>query len=293
MLGGKMLVTKRQDGITCVMQYDHGTLAGELAERWGNDRFAPVAERFRSALVTAAAHHDDGWRELDDAPVWNAEAGRPAHFLEVPRERTIPAYGRGVDSVYARDPLAGALVGAHWTGLFSGRWGLQSGSGPAGDPLTQQVVAEQERRRQETLREVWGFEGLRSEFEADAWHAYEVLQALDVISLALSLVNPSAPTAAEAEPQLLTATLFPVEQPPGRRILPSVPTAPLGEHLDLTFAVTGPGRATIDPWPFGEPELELRLPSRLLAGDGRSEAEGATEFREAPTRTIVWTLAGC
>jgi uncharacterized protein DUF3891 len=284
-----MLVTKRGDGFTCVMQYDHGTLAGELAEHWGNERFAPVSERFQAALVTAASHHDDGWRELDDAPVWNEEAGRPAHFLEVPRERTIPAYGRGVETVYARDPLAGALVGTHWTGLFSARWGLQPGGGPAGDELTQKVVGEQERRRQETLREVWGFEGLRSEFEAAAWHAYEVLQALDVISLALSLIDPDEPTDPGAETLPLTSNLWLVEQPPGARILPSVPTGPLGEHLQLTFEVAEPGTAVIDPWPFAVPSLDLQLPCRRLAG-GRPQGEGTTAFHETPLETVAWRL---
>jgi hypothetical protein len=285
-----MLVTSREGGFTCVNQYDHGTLAGELAERWGNDRFAPVGERFANALVTAAAHHDDGWRELDDRPACNEEAGRPAHFLELPLEVTVPNYGRGVDGVYERDPLAGALVGMHWTGLYSGRWGLQSSGGPAAHPLARGVVAEQERRRQETLREVWGFEGLRSEFEAEAWHAYEVLQALDVTSLALSLLDPSVPSDPAAEPLLLTSTLFAVEQPPGARILPSVPTGPLGEHLDLALEVKEPGHAVIDPWPFAEPSFEVELPARRLAATDRTEAEVIEEFRSTPVRPILWSI---
>jgi hypothetical protein len=282
-----MLISRRADGFTCVMQYDHGTLAGELAESWGNERFAPVGERFREALVLAAAHHDDGWRELDDLPVWNKEAGRPAHFLEVPRERTIPAYRRGVDAVYARDALAGALVGAHWTGLFSARWGLQSGGGPIAEAEARVVVAEQDRRRQETLRDVWGFEGLRSEFEADAWHAYEVLQALDIVSLTLSLLDPALPSPAEVERPPITATLFPVEQPPGGRILPSVPTAALGEHLALSFAVTEPGVATIDPWPFATARLNLELPCRVLRADGDGEP---VDLSRAPVQSVNWTL---
>lgn len=282
-----MLVSKRAEGFTCVTQYDHGTLAGQLAERWGNKRFAPVGERFAAALAVAAAHHDDGWRELDDLPVWNQEADRPTHFLEVPRERTIPAYGRGVDSVYARNPLAGALAGAHWTGLFSARWGLQSGGEPLGEAAARAIVDEQERRRQETLREVWAFDGLRSEFEAEAWHAYEVLQALDIISLTLSLIDPAEPSPAGIEKPPITATLFPVEQPPGGRILPSIPTRPLGEHLDLSFAVVGPGVASIEPWPFAEPGFELRLPCRVLPADGSA---GPADLPRAPVQNVSWTL---
>ena len=286
-----MVVTERAGGIRLVTQYEHGALAGELAERWGNDRFAMPAEPLAAALTIAAAHHDDGWRELDDLPADNPETGRPAHFLELPLERTAPPYGRGVDSVYARDQLAGALVHAHWTGLYSGRWGLQSSGGPVPHPVAEEVVATGEPRRQAALRDAWGFEGLRSEFEADAWHAYEVLQALDVTSLALSLLDPAIPSDLDIDPPLLTATLFLVEQPPGARILPTVPTAPLGEHLDLRFWVPEPGVAAIDPWPFAEPSFALELPSRTLSSDGPlSEEEAQAAYHEAPVEPIRWTL---
>jgi Protein of unknown function (DUF3891) len=285
-----MLVSKRPGGYTYVKQYDHGALAGELAERWGNDRFAPVAERFAGALTIAAAHHDDGWRELDDLPAHNEEAGRPAHFLELPLERTVPPYGRGVDGVYERDPLAGALAGMHWSGLYSGRWGLQLSGGPVPHPLAEQVVAEQERRRQEALREVWGFEGPRSEFEASAWHAYEVLQALDVISLALSLIDPSQPSDPEPEPVPLPGVLWAVEQPPGARLLPSVPTARLGEHADLVFTVAALGVAEIDPWPFGTDGFAAELPSRTVSEVGLPEAEAGEAHHAAAVEPIRWTL---
>jgi hypothetical protein len=285
-----LLVTKRADGFRLVTQYEHGALAGELAERWGNDRFAMPVAPFAAALVTAAAHHDDGWRELDDLPAHNPEAGRPAHFLELPLERTVPPYGRGVDSVYARDPLAGALVHAHWTGLYSGRWGLQSSGGPVPHPLAEEVVAKGEPRRQAALLAAWGFEGLRSSFEANAWHAYEVLQALDVISLSLSLLDPTLASDPAVAPPPITATLFPVEQPPGGRILPSVPTAPLGEHLDLGLSVAEPGVATIDPWPFAESSFAVALPARRLATDGLAEDEARTAYRNATAEPVRWTL---
>lgn len=285
-----MLVTKRGDGLTFVTQYEHGALAGELAERWGNDRFAAPPGPLAEALTIAAAHHDDGWRELDDRPAFNPEQGRPAHFLELPLETTVPPYGRGVDAVYGRDPLAGALVGMHWTGLYSGRWGLQSSGGPVPHPLAEAVVAEQEPRWQASLRRAWDWDGPRSEFEAHAWHAYEVLQALDVTSLALSLIDPAQPSDAEVEPPLLTATLFPVEQPPGPRILPTVPTAPLGEHLDLRFSVPEPGVAAIDPWPFAGGGFAVELPSRRLPDEPLGEEESMAAYRAAPVEPIRWTL---
>jgi hypothetical protein len=248
------------------------------------------AEPLASALTIAAAHHDDGWRELDDLPAHNPDAGRPAHFLELPLERTIPPYGRGVESVYDRDRLGGALVEWHWTGLYSGRWGLQSSGGPVSHPLAEEVVEKGERRRAEALREAWAFDGLRSAFDANAWHAYEVLQALDVTSLALSLIDPAVRSDLTVEPPPLTATLFHVEQPPGARLLPTIPTAPLGEHRDLFFSVPEPGVASIDPWPFAEPSFAVELPSRRFAREGLGEEETALAYREAPVEPIRWTL---
>ncbi|MFN8217333.1 MAG: DUF3891 family protein [Solirubrobacterales bacterium] len=284
-----MLVTRRAERFTLVAQYDHGALAGVLAERWGNERFAPVAARLREALVLAASHHDDGWRELDDLPAHNAEAGRPAHFLELPIERTAPPYGRGVDSVYERDPLAGALVAMHWTGLYSGRWGLQSAGGPRRSEIAREVVEREERRRAETLREIWGFEGRRGCFEADVWHAYEVLQALDIASLALSLLDPEAPSG-DAEPVSVMAALAAVEQPPGPRLLPAVPTAPQGELATLTLTVVGPGLAVLDPWPFAGRFLDAELPARSLPAVPMSEEKAAAAFRAAAPETIRWRL---
>ena len=178
-----MLVTRRAgEGLCLITHPEHGRVAGELGRRWGNERFEAPAHQ--DALVIAATHHDDGWYELDGRPSFNAEQGRPAHFIELPLEVTVPPYGRGVDSVYARDAHAGALVSMHWAGLYDTRFGLDGGE-PLKHPLAVAVVAEQDHRRMSALRDAWGRAGRRSEFEAQTWYAYELLQALDLMALAL------------------------------------------------------------------------------------------------------------
>ncbi|MFT3864266.1 MAG: DUF3891 family protein [Solirubrobacterales bacterium] len=283
-----MPVSSRAPGWTLVGHADHGVLAGELATHWGNAAFA--APTMSEALEIAARHHDDGWRELDDLPLHDAAADRPAHFLEVPLERSVPPYGRGVDSIYDRDPLAGVLADMHWTGLYSARWGLAAGAGPVPHPLAAQVVAERDERRLAALREAWAFAGPRSEFEADTWHAYEVLQALDLISLALSVVDPARPTSADTEPVPLPATLAAVEQPVAPRLLPAVPKAKLGERVDLRLDVPAPGVAAIAPWPFATERFAVELPARSLATGPQGEEEWARAYREAPVESIAWEL---
>jgi hypothetical protein len=282
-----MLVSRRGAAIQVVTHSDHGRLAGQLAAGWGNQRFrAPMA---REALLDAASHHDDGWAELDDVPVHNEAAQRPAHFLELPLEQTVEPYRRGVDSVYARNVHAGALVSMHWAGLYSTRWGLQAGA-PVGHPQARQVVADQERRWVAALRESWDYEGPRSRFEADTWHAYEVLQTLDFLALGLSLLDLEQSTG-DGEAQPMASTLATVDQPPGARLIASVPTAVGEGHVGARLSVAGRGRVIVDPYPFAAPELAVRLPVRMLEDRAYSAAESAAAYHDAEVQTLTITVA--
>jgi hypothetical protein len=284
-----VLVTRRAGRLVLVTQPDHAALAGLLAERWGNDRFAIPAPR--EALICAARHHDDGWLELDQRPVYNAQERRPAHFTELPLAETMGPYGRGVESVYERDPHAGALVSMHFSGFYTSRWGAGGGP-PSRNELARQVVATQEARWMPALREAWANRGLRSEFDADTWHAYEVLQIVDLLSLAIGLMDVERP-AGKGQTLELAATLARVDQTAGARILTSVPTAAGGEHVSLTVQPAGPGRLELDPCPFGEPELEVAIPARALEDRQYASAdEAATAFSAAPVRELRVTLAG-
>jgi hypothetical protein len=283
-----MLITRRQGRLTLVTQPDHGRLAGQLGARWGNEQFATPTPR--EALLVAATHHDDGWFELDGQPAFNDDAQRPAHFVELPLPQTVGPYGRGVDSVYARDPYGGALVSMHWAGLYSKRWGLQAG-GPAPHPLAAELVAEQERRWVAAVREAWDQSGLRSEFEANTWHAYEVLQALDFISLAVCLLDPEQPSGGREELPM-PVTLPHVDQPAGARIVPTVPLAAGGEHRDVKLWVSESGTVMLDPYPFGEQRFQLELPARELEDRRYSSAEeAAAAYHGATVRKLRVTIA--
>jgi Protein of unknown function (DUF3891) len=266
-----MLVTRRQGGLCLITHPEHGRVAGELGRRWGNERFeTPVHGR---ALVAAAIHHDDGWYELDGRPSFNAEQGRPAHFLELPIEVTAPPYGRGVDSVYARDRHAGALVSMHWAGLYDTRFGLHGGE-PLRHPLAVEVVAEQDHRRVGALRDAWGGDGRRSEFDRQTWYAYELLQALDLMSLALGLVDTAEPTRG-ADAVSVLQTLARIEQPPGARSIPAVPVAPGGPYIALMLRVTAPGEIVVDPYPFSETSFEIEVSARTIEDRRYGSAEEA------------------
>lgn len=276
-----MLVTRRAGNLMLITQPEHARLAGQLARVWGNERFAVPAPR--EALICAATHHDDGWLELDGLPVYNEDARRPANFVEVPLSRTIGPYGRGVDSVYERDPHAGALVGMHFSGFYTARWGIQGGS-PSDNPLAAEVVAAQEARWMPALREAWAYRGPRSEFDAGTWHAYEVLQALDVISLGLGLTELDLTSGRQA-PVIVTTTLGKIDPPPGPRIVPGVPITAGGQRVDLTLRVIAPWHVRFEPYPFSPAAFHLTLDSRLLEDREYTSAEdAASAFHSAEVR---------
>lgn len=270
-----MLVTRRQGQLALVTQPDHAGLAGRLAERWGNEGFAIPAAR--EALICAAAHHDDGWFELDGLPAYNAQAQRPAHFTELPLSETVGPYGRGVESVYDRDPRAGALVGMHFSGFYTSRWGA-GGQPPSDDPLAREVVAAQEVRWMPALRKAWDYRGLRSEFDAATWHAYEVLQAVDLLSLAIGLIDPERTADPGGHALDVAATLASVDQPgEAARIVTSVPTTAGGKHVEITATPLGSGRFELDPYPFGESPLEVATAVRMLDDGPYASSEQAAE----------------
>jgi hypothetical protein len=284
-----MLVTRRADRLLLITQPEHARLAGRLAEAWGNERFATPAPR--AALICAAAHHDDGWHELDGLPAFNDDARRPANFVELPLERTVGPYGRGVESVYQRDPHAGVLVSMHFSGFYTARWGIQGGS-PVDHPLAAQVVAAQEARWMPALREAWGYRGPRSEFDAHTWHAYEVLQALDVISLGLGLTD-LARASDHGDRVPVTSTLGRLDPPGGARVVAAVPISAGGQRVGLTLRVTAPYRVCVDPYPFSEAEVELTMASRELedrpyaSAEEAAEAYHAAEVREQPITVVA------
>jgi hypothetical protein len=283
-----VLISRRADGLALVAQQEHARVAGAMAAAWGTGRVSPGPSA--ASLVIAATRHDDGWEGLDAAPFLNAQAGRPAHFLEVPLSDTVGPYGEGVDRIYREDVRAGVLASMHRAGLWASRWGVQD-SPPIEHPLALEVVAAEDRRITEHTRELWqAHGGLRSAFEAALWHDYEVLQALDLLSLALCLLDTRRPTDHQATPPLAALTLRELEQPAGGRIVARVPAAE-GAHLDLRLDVIDAGVVRVDPFPFAGSELALALSARHMADQPHADAAAAYHAAELVTSAVTLVAA--
>jgi hypothetical protein len=283
-----MLITRRDGRLLLIDQNEHGRLAGEFARRWGNETFAPPARR--DAVALAAAWHDEGWREPDEAPLFNEEEARPLYFLEIERDDHVALYGRGVDRVFERDPYAGLLVSMHWTGLYRGRWGMQStqvayAGETALDQLQNEAIEAQERRWIEAKRELLP-SVRRSEFEADLWHNYDLIQSWDVLSLFVSMADlRPAPAGSEAMP--LVDALYSIDQVPGPRIVESVPLRMGGERADLLLTAVEDGVVVVDPYPFDTDEVEFRLVGRAIADRRYADAQDARAALESADEVTV------
>lgn len=161
-----MIVVPEGSSWLFITQPDHAHFAGELLSLWRTGGL-PSHPR-REDLLFAAREHDNGWREADAAPRWDAERGRPHDFLSLPARDRIELWERGVCRFAAQRPYAALLIARHARNLFQGRRGEEGW-----DPFLD-FVADLER----DLQEETGIPG--EELEAD----YRLIDLTDLISLA-------------------------------------------------------------------------------------------------------------
>ena len=285
-----MLITRRGSDLYLVKQVDHGELAGELARAWGNELFE-VPAPLDSACI-AAAKHDEGWRPWDDGPAFNLQGSRPLHFLEVSMADHIRLYCAGVEAVARMDAYAGLLVGMHWTGLYRGRWGLQSNvadllqadRSPV-QKLQDAAVVTEESRWIPVKTGLWRGAGSRAAFETRLWQNYELLQVWDLLSLFICTATLATPSPG-SEPLLLSATLKSLDQEPGRRLIPSVPTRMGEKPMDLVLTVVEPRVVAVEPYPFKSPSAVFSVEAVGIPDRSYTSDEIASVFQQARRETI-------
>ena len=118
-----MIVQTAGDSLRLITQPDHAALARRIMERWQAGGFARA--RRRTSILHAIQEHDNGWRELDAAPIVDSATGRIADFISAPAELRRPVWPRGVLRL-ADDPWAAALVAQHAIHIYDS-WRSDSG----------------------------------------------------------------------------------------------------------------------------------------------------------------------
>ena len=104
-----MIVQTHSHSLRLITQPDHALLARRMMDAWKATAL-PGPPRGASVLHAIEAH-DDGWRELDEAPIVGG-AGEIADFIHAPAALRKSVWPRSVTRL-AGDPWAAALVAQH------------------------------------------------------------------------------------------------------------------------------------------------------------------------------------
>jgi len=107
-------------GPFAVPQVSHAWAAWQLAEHWGNRRFA--RPRPRAEVLTAIMLHDAGWTEYDAAPVVD-DVGRPRTFDRMEAAAHVEIWRRSVARAAMHCRYAGLLVAEHFARFAESKTG--------------------------------------------------------------------------------------------------------------------------------------------------------------------------
>lgn len=247
-----MIVCDVGDRWQVVLQTDHADLSGAIARAW-----AQRTERSPS-LTTAAERHDDGWAVWEQAPMCDAETGKPLNFLDVGVLAHLAFYRAGIAAIGEQDPYAGLLVSMHGAGIYRGRYGSQPDlkltfAEGARDQVDA-FVAEQESSF--TTRDA--ATGVTAE---ERKHDYDLLQIYDRASLLFCTNDTLAP--------------------------------PATEFSGYRFEPQGPATVRVSPFPFYGTVARFTLLRRLIPKRRWSSGEefGRDFFGSEPERSEITLCA--
>jgi hypothetical protein len=244
-----------------IPQIEHARLAGELALAWGNERERSLAAY--PQLVWGVGHHDDGWREWDDAPRLKPETGFPRSFLEMRMRDSTAIWSKSI-ALCSADPLAGIAVSRHFS--YLSEQAQASGHADSDDLVAiDQFLSEQagvEANLSNRARAQQVATGSDVDLQQLFDFGFRTVRFFDMVSLWLCCAERQQPESF---------------------------TAPLGESVRLI--PQAPGLIAIDPYPLGVDSLVLKTPvRRLTARRYGSDAELQAALQTAPLESLAWTV---
>jgi hypothetical protein len=111
-----MIIRRHDDSLLFMTQPDHARLAADLLAHWSADDF--TAHPRRDALLLAAREHDNGWREVDQAPLFSAASGQALDFISVGDDIKQSVWPRALDRLATTSAYAAALVAHHAISVY-------------------------------------------------------------------------------------------------------------------------------------------------------------------------------
>lgn len=161
-----MIIAPFRGQLLAVTQNDHAHFAGELLALWRADGL-PDHPR-RPELLFAAREHDNGWAEIDSAPMCSS-SGRALDFMTVSQDTRQEIWRRGTRRYLERDPYAALLIVRHAIHLHRSQ---------RHDPAWSELFAEWDDHVADLLEET----GVEEEAVSDD---YRWIELCDLLSLAV------------------------------------------------------------------------------------------------------------
>jgi hypothetical protein len=272
-----MLRMESETGWWLITHSDHAHLAGDFAAAWGNAKFRSPEPRAR--VLKGIACHDDGWVTRDAHPsitrlgkpsAFSTElVGKYSAFEEIDLEEYLAVRDRAVRIIADEDPYAGLLISKHTYNLLTAH-ADRSTIAPDGLKLLDAFL-ERQREYQSELHAKIAQDRALSEVESTEQtieEHFRLLQACDNLSL-LTCVAFSSPA----------------------HLLHPLPLND-GGTAEVKVLPIGPRHFRLEPWPFGESELNFVFPARHVSGklfNDRQSLEAA--FNAAPVEQLTVTLS--
>ncbi len=251
-------------GAIAIPQASHAWLGWQVAQHWGNRRFARPAPR--AEVMAAVMLHDVGWTEFDLDPGVDGR-GRPITFDRMPVAEHLDIWRSSVHRAAEFSRYAGLMVAHHFVGLVKNKTSdlLERGDMVSGR------AAEAFRAEMDRLQEGWRESLIQDPryapfLEGEGWRINTgLLAACDRISVYLC--------AALGSPFTLS----------GRTAQGS------GEEIEATRIEND--RWRVQPWPLEGDRLKLQVEGRRL-GTTRfaSREEARHTLARAPVVRINFVL---
>ncbi|HUK42520.1 MAG TPA: DUF3891 family protein [Candidatus Acidoferrales bacterium] len=278
-----MIVAEGPSQYRLISQNDHGDLAGQFAAHWGNDKFARLKPY--ESMVLAAEAHDNGWWNWDINPSVD-ENGVPLTFSRTPREFRSDFYGKGIDSVIARDLYAGLIVSLHGVGLPQQRYGTMTSMVNRVDEYSLRFIKEREPTHKVMMEQVARMEqyaGMNS--EEQIWFNYRMMQVFDRLSL-FFCANFDISGVGKSGFHSTTGKVF-----YGSSMKPT-PTKFGQEDSEVRLRVTDKKKVVAEPYPFDEPQFTVSVRGRLIPKRAyKSQEDFRTTYAKTNRELFEFTVA--
>jgi Protein of unknown function (DUF3891) len=161
-----MIVRLSNESLLLITQPDHAALASRIMDRWLDPDLRESPHR--DDILLAVREHDNGWAEVDAAPVLDPNTGRLLDFVHAPLDVRQGVWPRGIARL-AHAPYAAALVAQHALHIYGRKRHDREWNG---------FFAQMERTRAQHLRRRGA--GSLDDLQRD----YEFVRVADLLSLA-------------------------------------------------------------------------------------------------------------